>query len=124
VAGRHEPKGLAQALSVGRTFLSGQPSCLFLCDNLFRGHGLPASLRTADQRAHGAAIFGYHVRAPQRYGVAEFDGDGRVVGIEEKPARPRSSHAVTGLYFYDDTAPDRAAALKPSARGELEITDL
>ncbi len=119
-----EPKGLAQALTIGRTFLDGQPSCLVLGDNIFHGHGLTATLRTADQRAHGATIFGYHVRDPQRYGVAEFDGDGRVVGIEEKPIRPRSHHAVTGLYFYDDTAPDRAAALKPSARGELEITDL
>ena len=123
-AAQPEPKGLAQALTIGRTFLDGQPSCLVLGDNIFHGHGLSATLRTADQRAHGATIFGYHVRDPQRYGVAEFDGDGRVVGIEEKPARPRSHHAVTGLYFYDDTAPDRAAALKPSARGELEITDL
>ena len=119
-----EPKGLAQALTIGRTFLDGQPSCLVLGDNIFHGHGLTATLRAADQRARGATIFGYHVRDPERYGVAEFDGDGRVVGIEEKPARPRSHHAVTGLYFYDDTAPDRAAALNPSARGELEITDL
>jgi len=119
-----EPKGLAQALTIGRAFLDGQPSCLVLGDNIFHGHGLTATLRNADQRRQGATIFGYHVRDPQRYGVAEFDGDGRVVGIEEKPARPRSHHAVTGLYFYDDTAPDRAAALKPSARGELEITDL
>src|SRR5690606_19377499 len=109
-----EPKGLAQALTIGRTFLDGQPSCLVLGDNIFHGHGLTATLRTADQRAQGATIFGYHVRDPQRYGVAEFDGQGRVVGIEEKPARPRSHHAVTGLYFYDDTAPDRAAALQPS----------
>ncbi|KGO99790.1 glucose-1-phosphate thymidylyltransferase RfbA [Novilysobacter defluvii] len=123
-AAQPEPKGLAQALTIGRTFLDGQSSCLVLGDNIFHGHGLTATLRTADQRRQGATIFGYHVRDPQRYGVAEFDGDGRVVGIEEKPARPRSHHAVTGLYFYDDTAPDRAAALKPSARGELEITDL
>jgi len=119
-----EPKGLAQALTIGRGFLDGRPSCLVLGDNIFHGHGLTATLRAADQRAQGATIFGYHVRDPQRYGVAEFDRDGRVVGIEEKPARPRSNHAVTGLYFYDDTAPDRAAALEPSPRGELEITDL
>ena len=123
-AAQPEPEGLAQALTIGRDFLAGQPSCLVLGDNIFHGHGLTATLRQADAREHGATIFGYHVRDPQRYGVAEFDAAGRVIGIEEKPARPRSSHAVTGLYFYDHTAPDRAAALKPSARGELEITDL
>ncbi|MCE7032798.1 glucose-1-phosphate thymidylyltransferase RfbA [Lysobacter sp. GX 14042] len=123
-AAQPEPEGLAQALTIGRGFLAGQPSCLVLGDNIFHGHGLTATLRSAGAREQGATIFGYHVRDPQRYGVAEFDDAGRVIGIEEKPERPRSSHAVTGLYFYDHTAPDRASALKPSARGELEITDL
>ena len=118
------PDGLAQAYLIGRDFVSGQPSCLVLGDNIFHGHGLTALLRGADERQQGATVFGYWVRDPERYGVAEFDGDGRVVGIEEKPAQPRSNYAVTGLYFYDGKASDYAAELKPSPRGELEITDL
>ena len=118
------PDGLAQAYLIGRDFVGGKPSCLVLGDNIFYGHGLTDLLRRADARQDGATVFGYWVRDPERYGVAEFDPDGRVVGLEEKPARPRSNYAVTGLYFYDGRAPEFAAALKPSARGELEITDL
>ena len=118
------PDGLAQAYLIGRDFVAGQPSCLVLGDNIFHGHGLTALLQRADARQQGATVFGYWVRDPERYGVAEFDGAGRVVGIEEKPAHPRSNYAVTGLYFYDGKASDYAAELKPSLRGELEITDL
>src|SRR5688500_2225054 len=118
------PDGLAQAFLIGREFLAGSPSCLVLGDNIFYGHGLTGLLRRANERQHGATVFGYWVRDPERYGVAEFDADGRVVGIEEKRARPRSHWAVTGLYFYDAQVCDHAAALKPSPRGELEITDL
>jgi len=118
------PDGLAQAFTIGREFLAGQPSCLVLGDNIFYGHGLTDTLRRADARTEGATVFGYHVSDPERYGVAELDDSGRVTSIEEKPTEPRSNYAVTGLYFYDDTVCDRAAALKPSARGELEITDL
>jgi len=118
------PDGLAQALLIGRQFLAGGPSCLVLGDNIFYGHGLISLLRQADSRTRGATIFGYQVRDPQRYGVAEFDPSGQVIGLEEKPANPRSRHAVTGLYFYDARASDFAASLRPSARGELEITDL
>ena len=118
------PDGLAQAFLIGREFLAGQPSCLVLGDNIFYGHGLTDLLRRADARAEGATVFGYWVRDPERYGVAEFDADGRVVGLEEKPAQPKSSYAVTGLYFYDGRASDYAAGLRPSPRGELEITDL
>jgi glucose-1-phosphate thymidylyltransferase len=118
------PDGLAQAYLIGREFVAGQPSCLVLGDNIFYGHGLTELLRRAAARDHGATVFGYWVKDPERYGVAEFDGDGKVVGLEEKPAKPKSSYAVTGLYFYDGRASDYAAALKPSARGELEITDL
>lgn len=118
------PDGLAQAFLIGHEFIAGQPSCLILGDNIFHGHGLQAALRNAAQRRQGATVFGYRVRDPERYGVAEFDAQGRVIGLEEKPARPRSNHAVTGLYFYDERACDYAAGLKPSARGELEITDL
>jgi glucose-1-phosphate thymidylyltransferase len=118
------PDGLAQAYLIGRDFLAGQPSCLVLGDNIFYGHGLTTLLQRADAREHGATVFGYWVRDPERYGVAEFDAEGRVVGLEEKPAQPKSNYAVTGLYFYDGRASDHAAALKPSARGELEITDL
>ena len=118
------PDGLAQAFVIGREFLDGAPSCLVLGDNIFHGQGLGDLLRRADARDHGATVFGYYVRDPERYGVAEFDADGRVVGLEEKPTMPRSNYAVTGLYFYDDRACDFAAALKPSPRGELEITDL
>ena len=118
------PDGLAQALLIGREFLAGAPSCLVLGDNIFHGQGLSELLRRADARCDGATVFGYWVRDPQRYGVAEFDADGRVVGLEEKPAEPRSNYAVTGLYFYDGRAPDFAAGLQPSARGDLDITDL
>ena len=123
-AAQPSPDGLAQALLIGREFLDGAPSCLVLGDNIFHGPGLTDILRRADARDDGATIFGYWVSDPTRYGVAEFDVDGRVVGIEEKPAQPRSHYAVTGLYFYDGRASDLAAALRPSARGELEITDL
>ncbi|WP_440223158.1 glucose-1-phosphate thymidylyltransferase RfbA [Dokdonella sp. MW10] len=118
------PDGLAQAYLIGRDFVDAKPSCLILGDNIFYGHGLTDLLAAADARTHGASVFGYWVRDPERYGVAAFDGDGRVVGIEEKPAKPASHWAVTGLYFYDGRATDYAAALKPSPRGELEITDL
>ncbi len=118
------PDGLAQALLIGREFLAGAPCCLVLGDNIFHGDGLTALLQQADARRHGATVFGYWVRDPERYGVAEFDAEGRVVGLEEKPARPKSNYAVTGLYFYDGRASDFAAQLAPSARGELEITDL
>ena len=118
------PDGLAQAFLIGREFVAGAPSCLILGDNIFYGHGLTDVLRRAAQRTHGATVFGYWVRDPERYGVAEFDAHGRVSGIEEKPRQPRSNYAVTGLYFYDGRAPEFAAGLRPSARGELEITDL
>lgn len=123
-AAQPSPDGLAQAFVIGRDFLAGQPSCLVLGDNIFHGPGLTAMLKRADARRDGATVFGYWVRDPERYGVAEFDPDGKVVGLEEKPERPRSNYAVTGLYFYDGRAADFAAQIKPSARGELEITDL
>ncbi|MCR6626674.1 MAG: glucose-1-phosphate thymidylyltransferase RfbA [Pseudoxanthomonas sp.] len=118
------PDGLAQAYLIGRDFVGGKPSCLVLGDNIFYGHGFTEMLRHADARAEGATVFGYWVNDPERYGVAEFDGSGRVIGIEEKPVVPRSNYAVTGLYFYDGRASDYAASLRPSPRGELEITDL
>ena len=118
------PDGLAQALLIGREFLDGHPCCLVLGDNIFHGPGLTEMLKRAGEREHGATVFGYWVRDPERYGVAEFDAEGRVVGLEEKPVQPRSQYAVTGLYFYDSRASDFAASIKPSARGELEITDL
>jgi len=118
------PDGLAQAYLIGREFLGGAPSCLVLGDNIFHGPGLTAMLKRADARETGATVFGYWVSDPERYGVAEFDELGRVIGLEEKPAAPRSNYAVTGLYFYDGRASDFAASLKPSPRGELEITDL
>jgi glucose-1-phosphate thymidylyltransferase len=123
-AAQPKPEGLAQAFLIGRDFVAGQPSCLILGDNIFYGHGLTDVLRRAAQRTHGATVFGYWVRDPQRYGVAEFDASGRVVGLEEKPAEPKSHYAVTGLYFYDQRVCDYAAELHPSPRGELEITDL
>ena len=118
------PDGLAQAYLIGRDFVEGKPSCLVLGDNIFHGHGLGKTLASADERKQGATVFGYWVKDPERYGVAEFDTDGKVVGLEEKPATPRSHYAVTGLYFYDGKASEYAAELKPSPRGELEITDL
>ncbi|TMN19305.1 glucose-1-phosphate thymidylyltransferase RfbA [Pseudoxanthomonas sp. X-1] len=118
------PDGLAQAYTIGRDFVGGKPSCLVLGDNIFHGHGLTETLRRADARREGATVFGYWVNDPERYGVAEFDASGKVIDIEEKPTKPRSHYAVTGLYFYDGHAPEHAASLKPSPRGELEITDL
>ena len=123
-AAQPSPDGLAQAFLIGREFLDGQPSCLVLGDNIFHGTGLTDLLHRAGTREHGATVFGYWVRDPERYGVADFDASGRVVGLEEKPAQPKSNYAVTGLYFYDGRASDFAASLKPSHRGELEITDL
>jgi glucose-1-phosphate thymidylyltransferase len=118
------PDGLAQAYLIGEEFIAGDSSCLVLGDNIFYGHGLTEVLQRASARQSGATVFGYWVRDPERYGVAEFDADGRVVGLAEKPAQPRSNYAVTGLYFYDGDASRHAASLKPSSRGELEITDL
>src|SRR5690606_4599179 len=121
---QRSPVGLAQAFTIGREFINGQPNCLVLGDNIYYGHGLSGALKNADARREGATVFGYHVSDPQRYGVPVFGADGRLVDIEEKPENPRSNFAITGLYFYDGTVADRAATLRPSARGELEITDL
>ncbi|MGV6871549.1 glucose-1-phosphate thymidylyltransferase RfbA [Pseudochelatococcus sp. B33] len=118
------PDGLAQAYIIGEEFVAGEPSALILGDNLFYGHGLPELLRAASGGLGGAAVFAYQVNDPERYGVVSFDDEGRAVSIEEKPAQPQSNWAVTGLYFYDGRAPALARTLKPSARGELEITDL
>lgn len=118
------PDGLAQAFILGADFLDGEPSCMILGDNIFYGHGLEASLKSAARRDRGATVFGYHVTDPQRYGVVEFDASNRAISIEEKPAEPKSNWAVTGLYFYDADVVDIAANLKPSPRGELEITDV
>ena len=119
-----QPGGLAQAFLIGRDFIGSDPSCLILGDNIFYGHGMVKQLRTAAERENGATVFGYWVSDPERYGVAEFGPDGSVVSLEEKPAHPKSSYAVTGVYFYDGLVCDLASELKPSSRGELEITDL
>jgi glucose-1-phosphate thymidylyltransferase len=118
------PDGLAQAYLLAQDFLDGAPSAMVLGDNIFFGHGLPQMLAAADENASGGTVFGYHVADPERYGVVAFDADGRVSQIIEKPAVPPSNFAVTGLYYLDGRAPDFAAQIKPSARGEIEITDL
>ena len=118
------PDGLAQAFHIGADFLAGAPSALVLGDNIFYGHGLPELLQAADRRQVGASVFAYQVRNPEAYGVVDFDAAGKACSIEEKPAAPKSNYAVTGLYFYDDTVVARARDLRPSLRGELEITDL
>jgi glucose-1-phosphate thymidylyltransferase len=123
-AAQPSPDGLAQAYVIGAAFIGDSPSCLILGDNIFYGNGITDLLAIAAQRSAGATVFAYHVRDPQRYGVIEFDTDMRAISIEEKPAAPRSSWAVTGLYFYDKAVVEIAASLKPSARGELEITDI
>jgi len=118
------PEGIAQAFLIGRDFVGSDRVALSLGDNVFYGHGVPESLRLAAQRERGATVFGYWVNDPERYGVVEFDANNEVVGIEEKPEKPRSNHAITGIYFYDNSVLEIAAGLKPSARGELEITDV
>jgi len=119
-----EPRGIAQALLIAEEFIAGDSVCLILGDNLFYGHGLPQQLRDAAAQDQGATVFAYYVRDPERYGVVEFDASGRAVGLEEKPQAARSHYAVTGLYFYDSGCVEIARGLRPSARGELEITDV
>jgi glucose-1-phosphate thymidylyltransferase len=123
-AAQPEPNGIAQALLIAESFLDGAPSALILGDNIFYGANLSGLLQSATQRAEGATVFGYYVQDPERYGVVQFDGAGKVVDLLEKPAKPPSNYAVTGIYFYDNRASEFTRAIKPSARGELEITDL
>jgi glucose-1-phosphate thymidylyltransferase len=123
-AAQPRPEGLAQAFIIGREFVGKDGAALALGDNIFYGNDLPQILKQAAKRAEGATVFAYRVRDPQRYGVVEFDATGRAIGLEEKPQKPRSHHAVTGLYFYDNRVLEIAARLEPSARGELEITDV
>ena len=119
-----KPEGLAQAFLIGEDFINGEPVCLVLGDNLFYGHELGTSLLAASRRMEGATVFGYHTKEPEQYGVVEFDAEGRVVSLEEKPKQPKSNYAVPGIYFYDRNVVATAKSLKPSVRGELEITDL
>ncbi len=123
-AEQQEPRGLAEAFLVGREFVGQEPVCLILGDNIFFGHGLPEKLRNAARLTDGALVYAYPVRDPERYGVIEFDEEGRALSIEEKPNQPKSNYAVPGIYFYDCTVVEKAASLRPSMRGELEITDL
>lgn len=118
------PDGLAQAFLIGESFIGADPACLILGDNIYYGQGLSAALRQATARSRGATVFGYYVRDPERYGVVSFDNQGRAVAIEEKPKQPKSNYAVTGLYFYDNEVINVAKHIRPSARGELEITDV
>ena len=123
-AAQPNPEGLAQAFIIGKDFIGKDGCCLILGDNVFYGQGLGSILQGARERKKGATVFGYWVKDPENYGIAEFDGNGKVVSLEEKPRQPRSPYAITGLYFYDNSVVDIAANLKPSARGELEITDV
>ena len=123
-AEQDQPRGLADAFRIGAEFIAGESACLILGDNIFFGQGLPEVLRRAAALTHGALVFAYPVRDPQRYGVIEFDSGGRVLGIEEKPVKPKSQYAVPGIYFYDSQVVDIAARMQPSQRSELEITDL
>ena len=123
-AEQQEPRGLAEAFLVGQEFVGQEPVCLILGDNIFFGHGLPEKLRNAARLTDGALVYAYPVRDPKRYGVIEFDEEGRALSIEEKPNQPKSNYAVPGIYFYDCTVVEKAVSLQPSARGELEITDL
>ncbi len=119
-----EPRGLPEAFLVGREFIAGESACLILGDNIFFGHGLPEMLQTAARLDHGALVFAYPVQDPERYGIVEFDAQGIAISLEEKPKQPRSNYAMPGLYFFDERVAQFAASLKPSGRGELEITDL
>ncbi len=118
------PNGIAEAFIIGKNFIGNDRCCLVLGDNIFYGHGFEEAMQAACDRKHGASVFGYWVKDPERYGVAEFDASGKVIGIEEKPSQPKSNYAVSGLYFYDNQVVHYAEELKPSARGELEITDI